>query len=73
MHFREHPPPHFHADYGEHQAMIEIETLRVLRGSLPQRVLSLVLEWAHIYRENLLDNWAKARKRDVLSPIPPLE
>jgi len=44
MYFDEHAPPHFHAYYGDHSAAIEIETLRVLKGKLPQRVLGLVLE-----------------------------
>ena len=44
MYFDEHVPPHFHAYYGDHSAAIEIETLRMLKGRLPQRVLGLVLE-----------------------------
>ncbi len=28
--FNDHPPPHFHARYGEHEATIEIATLRSL-------------------------------------------
>ena len=48
MYFDEHVPAHFHAYYGEHSAAIEIETLRVLKGYLPQRVLGLVLEWASL-------------------------
>ena len=34
MHFREHGPPHFHADYGGVQALIGIGDLRVLNGKL---------------------------------------
>jgi hypothetical protein len=26
MYFRDHSPAHFHAEYGEHEALIEIET-----------------------------------------------
>jgi hypothetical protein len=33
MFFSDHPPAHFHAIYGEFQATIEIEELRVLRAS----------------------------------------
>jgi hypothetical protein len=32
-------PAHFHALYGEHEALIEIETLAVYRGELPRRAL----------------------------------
>lgn len=30
MFFNDHVPPHFHAVYGEHETLIEIETLNVL-------------------------------------------
>jgi len=42
MYRPDHPPPHFHAQYGEDVAQIELGTLRVLNGSLPQRALRLV-------------------------------
>ena len=37
MHFNDHPPPHFHAKYGEFKAAIEFETLTVSDGYLPPR------------------------------------
>lgn len=44
MYFREHNPPHFHAEYGEHSAEISIKDFRILEGKLPNRVLSMVIE-----------------------------
>jgi Domain of unknown function (DUF4160) len=44
MYFRDHPPPHFHAHYGEHVAEIAIDTLAPIDDWLP-RALRLVLEW----------------------------
>ena len=73
MYFDEHSPSHFHAYYGEHSAAIEIETLRVLKGRLPQRVLGLVLEWASLHRNELLENWSLAEKHQSLKSILPLE
>ena len=35
MFWREHAPPHFHALYGEHEALIDIRTLEVIQGRLP--------------------------------------
>jgi hypothetical protein len=32
----DHPPPHFHTEFGEHRASIHIQTLRLLRGTLPE-------------------------------------
>ncbi|MCL4191547.1 MAG: DUF4160 domain-containing protein [Thermoguttaceae bacterium] len=36
MYFDEHPHPHFHAYYGEHNATVAIDTLEVLEARLPQ-------------------------------------
>jgi hypothetical protein len=44
MFWQEHAPPHFHALYGEFEALIDIRTLEVIRGSLPRRALFLVKE-----------------------------
>jgi hypothetical protein len=35
MYFNDHMPSHFHAEYGEHEAVYDIETLDILRGGLP--------------------------------------
>jgi len=35
LYWDDHPPSHFHAEYGEYRASIEIETLKILRGYLP--------------------------------------
>jgi hypothetical protein len=73
MYYNDHEPPHFHARYGEHKAVLVLETLRVLDGALPSRVLGLVLEWAATHREELLADWERARSKEPLLPIAPLE
>ncbi len=50
MYFTDHAPPHFHAEYGEDEAVYKIETLELLRGKLPRRAHGLVLEWASLRR-----------------------
>jgi hypothetical protein len=50
MYFADHWPPHFRAEYGEHEAVIGIEDLRAIAGSLPARALGLVEEWALIHQ-----------------------
>jgi hypothetical protein len=37
MYRPDHPPPHFHAQYGEYVAQIEFSTLQVVNGSLLPR------------------------------------
>jgi hypothetical protein len=72
MYYREHGIPHFHALYGEHEASIALESLDVLRGYLPPRVLRLAMQWASIHREELLQNWNLAEHGEVLKHIAPL-
>ena len=50
MYYNDHAPPHFHARYGEHEALLRIDPLRILKGYLPPKALSLVIEWAMIHQ-----------------------
>jgi hypothetical protein len=72
MFFREHGVPHFHAVYGEYKITVEIESGKV-RGEFPARAQRLVLEWAQLHARELLENWERARQRQPLEPIAPLE
>jgi hypothetical protein len=72
MFFNDHSPPHFHARYAEFEATIDIATLEVMEGQLPQRALSLVREWAMIHREELRSNWKLCREKVVPANIEPL-
>ena len=56
MFYSDHEPAHFHAIYGEYEALIEVETLSVFRGALPRRALALVLEWATLHRPELRED-----------------
>jgi hypothetical protein len=73
FYFNDHEPAHFHAVYGEHEALLEIHSLTVLRGELPRRALALVLEWATLHRAELLANWESARQGLPPAPIQPLD
>jgi hypothetical protein len=73
MYFNDHEPAHFHAEYGEYEALIEIDSLAVLRGELPRRALALVLEWAVLHRQELRFAWQAARAGISLRAIAPLE
>jgi len=73
MYYNDHPPPHFHARYGEHKALVAIESLTLLRGSLPPRVLGLVVEWARLHQADLLEDWRLARDQEPLNKLAPLE
>lgn len=73
MYWRDHNPAHFHARYGEFEALVRIDTLEVIRGSLPKRALALVLEWASEHRAELNEDWELCRALATPNPILPLE
>lgn len=72
MYYREHGPPHFHAKYERQRAAFSITDLRIMEGKLPPRVISLVLEWAFQHRDELLENWRRAERKEELHKIRPL-
>jgi hypothetical protein len=73
MNYSEHPPPHFHARYGGQKAIIAIGTLTLLRGKLSPRAMGMVIEWATLNQDALLENWQWARQHEPLRKIEPLE
>ena len=73
LYFDDHPPPHFHAYCGEHEAVLEIDTLHLRDGFLPPKALGLVREWAALHRAELVIDWEMARRGRPLRPIAPLE
>ena len=73
MYYADHDPPHFHVRYAGQKALIAIETLALLRGTLSPRALGLVAEWAALHRAELMEDWLLARSEAELNPIAPLE
>ncbi len=72
MYYRDHGPPHFHAVYGDFEITVEIESQRI-NGEFPKRALAHVLEWRQLHRAELLEAWSRARARQPLPRIEPLE
>ena len=72
MYIREHYPAHFHAEYGEYEITVDIET-GIVTGKFPRRALNAVLEWYVLHQDELMDNWEAAINRKTLSKIEPLE
>jgi hypothetical protein len=59
--------------YGEHEALIDLRDLAVMRGSLPRRAMALVLEWAAEHRQELMENWDLCSQLKTPKPIEPLK
>lgn len=72
MYYRDHAPPHFHAEYGDHEITVEIES-GIVSGDFPKRALRAVLDWHDLHRDELIDDWQLARQEQPLNRIEPLE
>lgn len=73
MYFLDHPPPHFQAVYGEHEANVAIATGDVIEGHLPTNARRLVKQWALAHRDELDANWHRARAKVPLERIAGLD
>ncbi len=64
IHFysNDHSPPHFHVVYGSQKAVFRIDTLEMIEGKIPKNKALLVIQWAFLHREELLEGWETARK-----------
>jgi hypothetical protein len=72
MFYRDHNPPHFHAEYADFEGIIDIEKNEIIGGELPHRVLGIVTEWTALHQIELMDNWERARQQESLKNIAPL-
>jgi len=69
----DHNPPHLHAEYGEHRAIVDIGSGKILGGKLPKRVQQLVEEWRRAHRDELGAAWRDAQSGRQPRRIRPLE
>ncbi len=65
--FGDHPPPHFHAVYGEYVGLFNIDTLEMIEGDLPKRAIKLVVEWSTINQQELKEMWETQEFRKLPS------
>ncbi len=72
IYYNDHPPPHFHAKYGDETGVFSIADLRIIEGHLPKRAILLVLEWAFEHRDELMKDWELAMAKKPLHKIKPL-
>jgi len=68
LYFLDHPPPHFHAVYGEYYGLFSIDSLEMLEGNLPQRARKMIVEWGRLYQTELWEMWRTQEFRK----LPPL-
>jgi len=73
MYHNDHSPPDFHAKYAGNEAFFAIDTLEQVEGQLHRRARAMVLEWASLHRNELWENWERAREGLALEEIDPLD
>ena len=58
-----HHLPHFHAAYSEHIASFTIDPPALLAGVMPRKQQNLIVAWAELHQEELLENWELASQQ----------
>jgi len=69
----EHPPPHFHVYYAEYTATVDIHTCEMINGNLPGKQTKLVLAWAELHQEELMNDWNLVMNGEEPIKIKPLQ
>lgn len=54
---REYPPRPIHIKYGDHEAVMSLNTLELIDGKLPNKCFQLVREWAELHQAELIEIW----------------
>jgi uncharacterized protein DUF4160 len=73
MFYRDHNPPHFHAEYQGQNATFDFDG-KLLEGEIDSRTArSLIRKWARLHNPELSENWEKMRQRKELTRIEPLK
>ena len=67
-----HNAPHFHARYGEFEAVFSIPGADVLAGHLPRRQRRFVEAWAEMHPDELERAWAAVIQGETPERIAPL-
>lgn len=67
-----HHVAHFHAYWQDQVAVIRIDPVDVIAGSLPTRQRRLVEAWAELHQQELLDDWTRLQQGRAPVPIDPL-
>ena len=68
----QHHLAHFHAYWQDHVAVVGIDPIELIAGSLPTRQRRLVEAWAELHQTELLDDWNRLQQGQPPRPIEPL-
>jgi len=73
MFYRDHNPPHFHAEYQGQSATFGFDG-KLLEGEIDSRTAkALIRKWARLHKSELSRNWENMRQRKEFTRIEPLK
>jgi len=70
MYWRDHAPPHIRPIYQGFEALIAIESGKVIGGRLPPSALKMVRRWVLLRKRQLLEKWRRGRAREPFQVVP---
>jgi hypothetical protein len=73
MNFNDNNPPHLHAEYGEYEAVFDIQNNLIIDGNLTKTANKLVKSWINMHKVELLENWNLMKNSIHPIKITPLE
>jgi len=72
MFFKEHNPPHIHAEHQGNKAVFDLNG-NMIKGSLKSRTaIKLVREWIDLHLNELNNDWDLAQSGEDINKIDPL-
>jgi len=69
MYYDDQHQPHFHAYFGEYTALFSIEPPALYEGAMPRRQQNIILGWAEVHQQELMENWQRARTQQPVLKI----
>jgi len=73
MFYKEHEPPHFHAEYQGRQGKFGFDGKMIVGNIQSRTARRLVREWASVHRRELEADWERMKAGRPLERIAPLE
>lgn len=71
MNFREHNPPHLHAEYQGNNAVFNFDG-EITEGTMPNKQKKLIIAWIEIHKDELIANWQLIQNKEDYFKIDPL-
>lgn len=72
MYYEDHQPPHFHAYYGDYEAVFDFSG-EIIQGEIPKKQQKLIAAWCVIHHDELIANWKLTQENESVFKIEPLK